>query len=345
MSLQKPPSGPGVTTQQLAPSTGMRVVTCRYLLTHDDTFYVNNASAGLALANTTDWSIMSSQLVTPPTAPPAPNGIEPTRIGLRMPVPCTPSVRFTTTGPTFGQRIALRVTGRNQFGHPIQETTPWVTINTPGGVPAGTCNTYFWLSKVFSMVEKIEYQGQGLNPAQNSIAIGFRFFSDSNPAAVPAGNYINFQNGAAGKALFAIYNQGIGLPIELEPYISNGGGISADRGQFDILGGYGINLANNHRWAINPYFPSAALNKGPTGGFLIGQGDRTANWEGDPNKFVLNRYSGLLEFQRLDAAGAPTIAWGANVELNIWFRTTVGGGPNKQASSYPSGYFVRDPSL
>ena len=81
------------------------------------------------------------------------------------PFAVTPMFEFvTTTANEFGCILQLRVTGIDQFGRSITETTPTLTTQaTPGGggpIDASSTPNHWigWLSKCFSRVDKLEYR-------------------------------------------------------------------------------------------------------------------------------------------------------------------------------------------
>lgn len=324
LTLPNRRSGIGVSEYELHPTSGLRVFPYTVDLFNNDGYLVDPAVIGSTIANNANWTNLS-----------LPPNVDGTLYAEHLPFPMTLSVKWINTAATFGQVIALRVTGFNQFGDPVAEETPDITIAVPAGAPVGTVTTYFWLSKVFSIVTKIEYRASNVG-AGNSIGIGFRWRIQRS-VAMPAQTYILRETGAVGVAvtLPADYDQGIGLPVRCRSYATTGAAFQPSEGKYDILGGYIENLTSNQKYGLAP-MQTGPFPAGPNGGTLIGMSGRANALEGDPNKFFPFYIAGLLDARRIDTVGVNTFAWGDNYRVHAWIRSTVGAGRHLPRSAYPT---------
>lgn len=327
-------SGVGINESILQPSSGLRVVPMTVMLHSDPTFIVSDTAplAGSAIVNTTTWTELARYHGTLSAGQ---------TYNLRLPTPCSISFRWTNSNATFGQKFRLRITGYDQFGAPQRETTGWITVNDPGGSPTGAVYTHGWCSKVFAVVTKVEYQASNINSSNDSIALGTRFYLDTD-AALPSQNYI-LGEGVSGAAA-AYYNQGFGVPIRLRQYILDTAGLAGftdDSGKLDILGGIIENITQSESYPLNPYSVGAAAANELSGGFLIGQKSTYGEWEGDPHRITLiGTTSGFTGFHTIgvdapsDVAAPPAPAWDDEYRVTVWARTTVGGGRADLPSAY-----------
>lgn len=323
LTLPNRRSGIGITEEQLHATAGLRVMPYTVDLFNNDTFLIDPAVVGATLTNQTNWTNLS-----------LPPNVDGTLYAGWLPFPLTPCVKWINTAATFGQVIALRVTGLNQFGDPIVEETPDITIAVPSGAPVGTVTTYFWLSKVFAVVTKIEYRASNLG-AGNTMGMGFRWRINRS-VALPAQTYILRETGAVGVAvtLPADYDQGIGLPLRCRSYVARGSAFLPADGKYDVLGGYIENLTSSQTYMMAP------MQVGPApaicGGVLLGMSGQANALQGDPNKFFPFFITGLLDAHRIDTVGANTFAWGDKYRIHAWIRTTVGGGRFQPKTLYPT---------
>lgn len=352
MDQQQFRGGIGLREHDLHPATGLRFSSVTYYLNASDDFLVSPQATGtpglgFLIADTTEWLPVGD---SPGFRIPTNSGIEPTfSIGNRFPAPMTLCCRIICTTATFGQRIALRVTGYDQFGVAQREVTPLIEINDPGGSPTPPVTTYFWLSKVFSEVSKIEYMGEGLTGPTVALGIGYRFHPDTSETVLPnTSTFMNYQTGANSEPVFSIYNQGVGMPLLTRPYTSSGvAGIQNEAGVREIVGGTIENLTSGGVAIINPWEPRNLRNRGPVAGMLIGQSDQTAVWEGDTNKFGLFQTQGVLAFRRIDNTppGQLPSDWNDAYRVTVHARTSIGSGRRPVPDVYPKNVSNRPVSL
>lgn len=222
--------GLGIREPNLHPSTGLRC----------ETFKVRALSApacivgtGTQLSDQTSWTEVTLR-----------------RGGLAnvMPVPATLCVTFVNNNatPAFDQELRFRVTGINQFGDSIVETTPLIVIPDPGGSPTQPFTTRIFLSKVFASVTKFEYMATNIDGVNDSISVGhFGInYTDNTPTAT-VGQWIGEDN------------YGVGTPLRVLEYDSvndTSAGLTS-AGQFEIVSGEMTRLNREiyhiDSWAVN----------------------------------------------------------------------------------------------
>lgn len=143
-------SSPGISEAQIGLDAGLRNMPFR-VTTYDN---VDHLFSGKALG-------AASGAFTDVTKGP----ISATLLTKQLPFPCTPCFGLVHVANT-GQVLRFRVTGFDQFGQPIQEITPRITLANAVYTATNALPTaYIWLSMVFSYIEKIEVEWSNCNAA------------------------------------------------------------------------------------------------------------------------------------------------------------------------------------
>jgi len=152
--LQLQESGAGLCEPQLHPCTGLRVDNYSTLLTsRPEQFLSDRPIGGAAGADVTEWT----DLTTAGGAFVSTNrAFFPTTLALRI-------VQSVSAAGT----VRFRVYGRDQYGSRQIETTPVVAFN--GG---GLTNHEIYLAKVFSWVDRIQFQSTTLDVGPDRINAG-----------------------------------------------------------------------------------------------------------------------------------------------------------------------------
>lgn len=134
----------------------------------------------------------------------------------RLPVPMTPTIMYATLplDSLAPSRFKFRVSGLDQFGSRIVETTPWIVDQ---GWSLSSYVVVLNLSRVFSLVDNIEYQHDGrANAAFTYIKMGWHCAID--PVRLETGTPDWGVGASTARFLDTEYNWGIGSPLRLAPF-------------------------------------------------------------------------------------------------------------------------------
>lgn len=261
------PSGYGVREEQVHTGSGLRIRTVSATLSRSDVTCsaftlgtpVAPGAADVATMNAGTWFSLR---------PPDPfwNG--------RLPIPMTPSIVAAIfpvlAATTF--KFQYRVTGLDQFGNAIQETTPLFDLAGVDGL-TGTESLYWVVcSKVFSYVSNIEVRGADIGAAVTpKFAMGYSFLIDPTSIETASVSLDYLTTGLPSKfnMLGTHQNWGIGTPLRVSPYANDPIAPIAATG---TLTSTGVNPAAADTVTLDGivYTWRASLTAGVTGEVLIG---------------------------------------------------------------------------
>lgn len=130
----------------------------------------------------------------------------------RLPVPMTPLMLCGLIKASGTLHVQIRVSGYDQFGNHIAETTPMIEIT---GVNIGDHAFWINMSKVFSYVDNVELRGD--IELGSTIAPGWSNIVDVSGIELASLNF--FTAGASSvNTLGTAANWGIGTPLRISPY-------------------------------------------------------------------------------------------------------------------------------
>lgn len=322
-------SGVGLHERQLHQASGLRNTSLNAVISTDFSGICPLIGIGSAAGTGyTDWGgpdYGAGRLASMKTALTAGYGI--TWTG-HLPVPMTPTIYLVAFGlavPTFAasgtgeatQVVRFRVRGIDQFGEPLEEITPPITLNiygrnTAAGGPSGTLAEVEYLfaihlSKVFSYVADVEYMNYDAflvgTGAQATWHLGYgaplgAYFSIGwstviDPPANGADTYclIDPDGVSSGPGTFylssvqvrGVDNWGIGTPHRVAPY-----GKAIPFANPEITGAHFVLLRERtgpsvlNTVARAPVQNQRLAGALPEAGITLGKSE--SGWQGDPHK-------------------------------------------------------------
>lgn len=268
---------------QLAPHTGLRLGSFSAIFSNESGKCVayNPAGSGLVFAASTDWQPVAINR------------------GNRLPMPCTPCLTIVYSTGLMTAYVTcswqVRMTGLDQWGNHIQETLPQATV----AKHANTVDTglfIFWMSRVFSVVTKVEIRCSNATMifAVAAVSVGARFTWDDSKIVTQD---VDFSVGGKDEEIL-IYNknQGLGLPVPVNPSFNNDPFTYPD--VWSVMVEPADSAVAESNYAVLKPFTGGAGG----GGFIIGQyrgasdtiNGQTisyANVAGDLHKLRINRSS------------------------------------------------------
>jgi hypothetical protein len=243
------PRGPGWLEPNAHSTQGVELRQFSYYLFQEPQFWISDSANAIGvtsgtgqgqLTNRADWTPFTfTNGGSQATAVAQGNNV-----GQRLPYAVTPCIRYYAAG-TWTQVLQIRMTGMNQWGEEIVETTPPITMVNPGGGAAG--HTYYiWMSRCFAEVTKIEYKLAN-KQAADTIGIGIVHPLNVAETGFPIAPTASGGTQTAGiidptaASISNIFNYGLGSPYrfrgEVVPENSVGFPNGKMTGDFEILGG------------------------------------------------------------------------------------------------------------
>jgi hypothetical protein len=178
----------------------------------------------------------------------------------RVPFPSTLCAHIVQPTAVVGT-LRLRISGYDQYGMPQVETTPSVAL-------VAKTNNYVYLSKIFSYVERVEFQSTGIDIGDDTINLGTRY--DWTRTIDAANEHLHGLN--LGVALFrwtGQHQQGAANPARHK--LENREPAGAIAGPYEVIG---IQIMETAVVSVQEALP------------VIGQADG-ADWEASPDKWYI----------------------------------------------------------
>lgn len=240
------PGGSGYREENMHPGSGLRCAYMTGMFNQALGLIVNN-QASSETATFTDLTLVTAQG--------------------RLIVPCTPVITYSHNNATpVAKEIQFRVSGFDQFGNHITETTPAITTT----ITVTTEESLVVLSKVFAYVSRVEFRCVGFQTS-DVIDVGQRFIFDAPAFDVAADE------------IFGGTNMGIGTPLRVMPYGANALAVPIQPANSEailwpeILSLTTINHSDTDKTSVLKPWESTV-----TGGFMLGQ--NASGYEGCHNK-------------------------------------------------------------
>jgi hypothetical protein len=243
------PRGPGWLEPNAHSTQGVELRQFSYYLFQEPQFWISDSANAIGVTSGTGQGQLTNRADwTPFTftngAGQATAVAQGNNVGQRLPYAVTPCIRYYAAG-TWTQVLQVRMTGLNQWGEEIVETTPPITMVNPGGGAAG--HTYYiWMSRCFAEVTKIEYKLAN-KQAADTLGIGIvhplNVAEPGFPIAPTAsgGTQTASQLEAAASTVPNIWNYGLGAPFRFRGEWKYDAPLTAPDGDFnggfEILGG------------------------------------------------------------------------------------------------------------
>lgn len=210
----------------------------------------------------------------------------------RMPIAMTPSAFLIVLNAN--SQIRLRARGYDQFGSYIMEVTPWVALT------AGASNALHLInfSKVFSYVDRVDYQSIGIDSASAVAGIGLSMIIDPDRVE-------NASIGDAGNGPMLLYNTednwGVATPVRVSPYSNH------PVPEFEVLGAAIVNANDDQaRSVLLPYEAGRSFGAFSSAGYRVGRS--LAGWQGTPHKIGFRSDDWSTDKLPVETGGSSTFA-------------------------------------
>lgn len=345
-------SSEGVNELRAAMRSALRAGYARYEFYNNDGYFLDDVASGATIAeDKTEWTEVTL------TGLPRFTGV----MGVAQPLCIV--YKEAATPAVFGQKLQFRVHGVDAFGVETVELTPVIRIRDTSDGASATAQTYLWLQIPFVKVHRIFFKLWGF-AAGDTMNIGFRFWPGT---AAPGGTaFINGQDygNTTGDELplHAKYQSGFGLPVRLEPYTvrpaagSSVATVNIDRAGISQLWGLVHNRTDPTAFpgVLCPFRPTftteGVWETGASGGYLINQGDDTAEWSNRvDNKVTIVANNGIgLGIPTLGTVSftnaVVTASWDDEFTVECFWGTAIGGGEQRPRRDHRARASSRSPN-